>query len=107
MYINSGSKGFRPLESKMILVRVPALCIKRIRTFVYNERYLLVFREPYGIYFFTVIFCLRVELCDPPDPLSFTAHLSSRYRLTRYRKQFMGKEDKVHMCSLDIKDLGI
>ncbi len=28
MYVSSGSKGFRPLESKMILVRVPALCIK-------------------------------------------------------------------------------
>ena len=28
MYISSGSKGFRPLESKMILVHVPALCIK-------------------------------------------------------------------------------
>ena len=27
--------------------------------------------------------------------------------LTRYRKQFIGKEDKVHRCSLDIKALGV
>jgi len=31
MYISSGSKGFRPLESKMTRVHVPALCIQRIK----------------------------------------------------------------------------
>jgi len=56
MFISFGSIGFQPLQSKMIRVHAPALCIKKDLEFIDTEGNWPVFTGTYGNIFFTVIF---------------------------------------------------
>ena len=107
MYISSGSKGFRPLESKMILVHIPALCIKRIKNSFIMKEICQSSRGLMEIYFLPLFSAERwsygIRQILWVSPLVYPPRIS----LTRYRKQFMKKEDKVHIFSFDIKALGI
>jgi len=57
MFISFGLIGFQPLQSKMIRVHAPALCMKKKDLkFIDNEGGLPVFTGTYENIFFTVIF---------------------------------------------------